>query len=417
MPVPDDIVAKVGRRLAEHAGLELPAWVLSSRIEARLDSTGMDAQGYLGLVNSPHGRGELHLLVEAVRVGETRFFRHAAQVQALVEVVVPAWRARGRRTFRAWSAGCATGEEPYTLALVLARLVPRGALSIVATDVSEEALAVARTARYPASTLAHVPADRQDGLVADGRDGVRVRPDVAALVTFQRHNLVDDEAPRGFDLVWCRNVLIYFGAAARAHAARHLVAACEPGGFVFVGYSESLREIPELDAVRAGDAVIYRRLTADEAQARPRTPSQPPAVVPAVLPFRRTPPAGVPVQVAPSSSSSTRVPAAPRPALAGAPVAPASDLVTRGPDDRFALRGRCDDPRALAADLGRALARPGIGQLVVELDEAELIADEIAPVLRRARAAGEASGVAVRFAAARPGALRWLRRHRLEDAP
>src|SRR5437764_5566882 len=119
MAVPGDIVAKVGRRLAEHAGLELPAWVLASRIEARLGALRMDAHGYLGLVNAPHGRGELHALVEAVRVGETRFFRHAAQVQALVDVVVPAWRARGKRGFRAWSAGCATGEEPFTLALVL----------------------------------------------------------------------------------------------------------------------------------------------------------------------------------------------------------------------------------------------------------------------------------------------------------
>src|SRR5215813_12287718 len=133
MPVPDDIVAKVGRRLAEHAGLELPAWVLSSRIEARLSVLAIDANGYLGLVNAPHGRGELHALVEAVRVGETRFFRHAAQVQALVDIVVPAWRARGGRQLRVWSAGCATGEEPYTLALVLSRLVPRGALSILAT--------------------------------------------------------------------------------------------------------------------------------------------------------------------------------------------------------------------------------------------------------------------------------------------
>jgi chemotaxis protein methyltransferase CheR len=408
MVVPGDIVTKVGRRLTEHAGLELPAWVLESRIADRLGALGIDAHGYLGLVNAPHGRGELHALVEAVRVGETRFFRHGAQVQALVDVVVPAWRARGGRQFRAWSAGCATGEEPYTLALVLSRLVPRGALSILATDVSGEALAVARRARYPAATFAHVPPEWQTGVVIEG-DRLRVRADVAGVCTFERHNLVDDEAPRGFDLVWCRNVLIYFGAAARAHAIEHLVAACDPGGYVFVGYSEFLREVAGLETIRAGECVIYRRDGDVKPAARPRPPTgpaEPAAPVGSVtrgVPPRRTPAGGVAVPPALVAAPAAPSLPAPRP-----PAAPAAT--------RLALRGHCDDAAAVAAELAQALARPGLGRLVVDLDLAEFLGDAVAPVLRRARAAARASGVEVTFLAARPGARRWLRRHRL-DAP
>ncbi|HTJ42084.1 MAG TPA: protein-glutamate O-methyltransferase CheR [Kofleriaceae bacterium] len=377
--MPADIVAKVGRRLAEHAGLELPAWILSSRIEARLAALAMDPQAYLGLVNAPHGRGELHALVEAVRVGETRFFRHAAQVQALTDVVVPAWRARGKKIFRAWSAGCATGEEPYTLALILSRLVPR--LSILATDVSEDALAVARAGRYPDSILANVPTDWHDAFTVHGGHA-RVKPELASLVSFERHNLTDDEAPRGFDLVWCRNVLIYFSAPARAHAVEHLLAACDQGGFVFVGYSESLRDTPGLEAIRANDCVIYERV--DPARQRRITPISIP----------------VPLPVPGSKSEPTRSPT-PTPT----PTPPTTTTVS------------VTDPELLSGEVTKALARPGIEKLTIDLDRAPFLTDEVAPVLRRARAAAEASGIALAIIATKPGAQRWLRRHKLEGVP
>jgi chemotaxis protein methyltransferase CheR len=88
---------------------------------------------------------------------------------------------------------------------------------------------------------------------------VRVRPEIASLVTFERANLVETAAQRGFDLVWCRNVLIYFTPDARRRVTERLVAATSPGGHLFVGYSESLRDVPQLQPVRAGDAVYYVR--------------------------------------------------------------------------------------------------------------------------------------------------------------
>src|SRR5215468_10817236 len=291
------MVAVIAQRLAEHAGLELPGWVVDARASARIAALGCAPADYVALIDSGRGAGELAELIEAVRVGESRLFRHRSQIAALADVVAPALRARGRRAIRAWSAGCAAGEEPYTLAIVLSRALPDRAISILATDVSGEALARARTASYPRAALDHVPAGYRDCFVGDG-ELVRVAPELAARVRFERANLLDGSAPSDCDLVWCRNVLIYFTAGARRRAIERLVGATAPGGFVFVGYSESLRDVPGLDARRAGDAVYYVRREGGE-PSRSRPPTLPvPVAPPAPATDRTSAPIAVPGAVA-----------------------------------------------------------------------------------------------------------------------
>jgi chemotaxis methyl-accepting protein methylase len=383
MALAPDILAGVSRRLAEHAGLELPAWVIEARAAARIDVLGCDPADYLALLGEPRGADELHELVEAVRVGESRLFRHRSQIDALVEVVVPA--LRGRRTVRVWSAGCAAGEEPYTLAIVLARELPTAQIAIVATDVSAEALAAARTAAYPIAALDHVPDEWRDGFVIAG-DLAHVRPEIAATVRFERANLIDaDVSIRDCDVVWCRNVLIYFTPEARRRVIDRLVAATAPGGFIFVGYSESLRDVPELEGMRTGEAAYYVRRTGR----RPPTDPGP----------SRTPALGVPIV-------SRRTPI-------GIPI-PKVAPVKR--DDVLLLQGSID-PAALTRELMTRLAT--VTQvLAIDLDGAEFLDDELAPVLRRARAAAQAAGTHLELRATRTGARRWLSRHGLdEDRP
>ncbi len=378
MALAPDTVAAIARRLARHAGLELPAWVIEARAAARIARAGCSPSEYVALIDSPRGQAELAELLEAVRVGESRLFRHRPQIDALAQVVVPALRARGRRAIRVWSAGCAAGEEPYTLALVLSRALPDLAISIVATDVSADALAHAETARYPRSALQHVPPAYRDGFVGDG-DAVRIAPAIAALVRFERANLLDGAVPRDCDVVWCRNVLIYFTATARRRVIERLVGATVPGGFVFVGYSESLRDVAELEAMRASDAVYYVRRESDAAPRAPRTD-------------RRSAPVAVPEHRAP---------------LAALPSPPAVD-------DALAWHGR---PVAaqVTAELSTRLALPGLRSLAIDLDGADLLDDDLAPVLRRARAAARTAGIALVLHATRAGTRRWLTRHRLDE--
>ncbi len=398
MPLPRDIVAALARRLAERAGLEPPAWVIESRAQARMTALGLAPAAYVELVTAGRGAAELAALIEAVRVGETRFFRQRAQIDALVDVVVPALAARGRRAVRVWSAGCASGEEPYTLALVLGRLLPEHAISVVATDVSDEALEVARRGVYPARALDHVPDAWRDGFELRGGEA-RVRDEVRAKVTFDRQNLLDGDAPRGCQLVWCRNVLIYFAADARRRAVERLLGALEPDGFLFVGYSEQLREVAALDAVRAGEAVVY--VKRGERAARTTGSSAPAPRTPALgVPVARTPALGVPV---------TRTPAlgVPATAPAAAPAAPTAPP----PAARATLA--VADVSTLQAQIAEALGRH-VERLTIDLDGAAVLPDEVAPLLRRARAAAAAAGVALELTATRAGTRRWLRRHGLD---
>lgn len=415
MAVASDIVAAIARRLAERAGLELPAWVVEARAATRMEALALPAADYVRLIESSRGGAELDELIEAVRVGETRLFRHRAQIAALVDVITPALRASGKRTIRVWSAGCAAGEEPYTLALVLARALPGVQLVITATDVSADALAIAQVGAYRASALADVPEEYRDGFVVDG-ELIRLRPELAALVRFERANLVDGTAPRQCDLVWCRNVLIYFTPDARRRAIERLIGATVPGGYLFVGYSETLRDVAALDAMRSGETVYYVRRDGAADASRRLTPPPGGPIAP-----RTNRPTG--------STPRTTVDAAARAPLA--PPDPSPDAsnpwrnvrdtpppmripATPPPIDVLALRGH-PDARTLTAELTVRLATAGLQKLVIDLDAAELLADDLAPVLRRARAASAAAHVVLELRATRPGTRRWLARHGLAD--
>lgn len=384
-----DIVAAIAERLAAHAGLELPAWVIDARASARIAALGCAPADYVALIGSARGAGELAALLEAVRVGETRLFRHQAQIDVLTGVFAPAMRARRRQPVRVWSAGCAAGEEPYTLAIVLSRVLPDHALSILATDVSQDALDRARSASYPRAALDHVPAAYRDCFAIDG-DTVHVAPDFARLVRFERANLVDGPAPRDCDLVWCRNVLIYFTAEARRRAIERLVGATAQGGFVFVGYSETLRDADGVEPRGAGATVYYVR-TGTTVRARPATPPVPLAV-PATMAARPT--AALPRPPAPEPTSE-----------------PTSEAAM---SSTIAVRGQ---PTAaeLAAEISARFALRGLASLTVDLDGAELLDDDLVPVLRRARAAAWSADVRFTVAATRPGAARWLHRHGFGD--
>ena len=196
-------------------------------------------------------------LVEHVVVSETAFWRHPEQLAAVGRIA-----AAAPGPISIWSAGCATGEEPYSVAIALLEAGREGRGDrILATDVSERALATARTGSYGVRALRRLPPELAERWL-EGPAERRVREAPRALVSFARHNLVAREpAPGGpFDLVLCRNVLIYFDAATATAVIRRLAEALRPGGALVLGPIELplAREVGLVPAEEGGATVLRR---------------------------------------------------------------------------------------------------------------------------------------------------------------
>lgn len=238
---------RLGLRFEDDRLAEL-AQVVDDRVSALgLEHAGIYADALLAPASA---RDELRALAERLTVGETYFFRHGEQFEAMAEVAIPErLRALGPfRRLRLLSAGCASGEEAYTLAmLVRERLPGRSACQadVQGVDINAAALSKAARGAYSTWSLRETPAAiRGRYFRADGQTHV-LDPCIRSAVTFTEGNLLDpdprDLPPGAFDIVFCRNVLIYFGDGAIRTAVAHLTELLAPGGFLFLGHAENLR--------------------------------------------------------------------------------------------------------------------------------------------------------------------------------
>ena len=247
------------QRLSQHIyqklGLyfdERKIYFLKKRVEKRMAALGIeDPRDYVFLVGYADPQGvEMQELANLVTTNETYMFREYDQLQAFANHCLPevlsAKQARGDRTLRIWSAGCSSGEEPYTLAMIVQDVFPQAQsweCEIVATDIDENMLRRVASARYGARSVGDVPAEyREKYLTQDGEEWV-VRRRTAALVEARHLNLSDRMAMRGmrgFDFVFCRNVLIYFDDLSRKAVVDHFYNALNKGGYIFLGHSESV---------------------------------------------------------------------------------------------------------------------------------------------------------------------------------
>ena len=223
-------------------------------------------------------------MLPLVTVGKTEFFRDATQFRALRHHVIPELLARARREMRRlriWSAGCATGEEPYSLAMVLAELdVESAGADILATDVNPQAVEVAAAGRFTAHRMGGVShAQLQRHFVPDG-PGYVVGPGLRSRVRFQPHNLaghghypVPKDGPL-WDLILCRNVLIYFEREGMVRVLQRFHDALAQGGYLALGYSESLFRVNiDFELAEVCGAFLYRRPAPAEA-VKPAGPAQ-----------------------------------------------------------------------------------------------------------------------------------------------
>lgn len=245
---------RFGELLRARLGIVLPPTRTADLVRAIQQAAAAadlpDAAALHELLLRPHPGDPLDALVSALNVGETHFFRDAGQMRALEQDILPeliAARRRERR-LRVWSAGCGTGEEPYTLAMLLHRLLPDLAgwdVVVLGTDVNRRSLAVARRGVYRAWSLRGMPGSaRRSYLAADG-DEAAVVPWIREMVTFAPLNLAEPgwpaapTGPTGLDLILCRNVLLYFGVDGARAVVRRLRDALRGGGWLLLSQVEA----------------------------------------------------------------------------------------------------------------------------------------------------------------------------------
>jgi chemotaxis protein methyltransferase CheR len=240
--------------------------ILESRLKERLRIAKLEKlRQYYDLIN--RDEGELRVLLDSVTTNLTRFFRNTAHFQAFENhVLVDILRHKGlsgQRTLRVWSAGCSTGEEPYSIAMVMHDKMPAGFVSeIIASDLSLKSLLVAQEGFYPESRLAGVPENYLDRYFERKTDGFVVSPQIRKMIKFDYHNLKHESGLRGLDIVFCRNVLIYFDAEAQKAVVRRFFQSMNSYSYLFIGHSESLFGMDTgFEFVRTEWSTLYRKNT------------------------------------------------------------------------------------------------------------------------------------------------------------
>jgi chemotaxis protein methyltransferase CheR len=217
---------------------------------------------------------EYEMLLEKLLTQETSFFRYPAVFEAFEKHVLPELHVkkfwRNPRTLRVWSAGCSTGEEPYSIAItVLDTLSFADAweVEILATDVGRHALKTAERGTYSGRSIGSVNERQLGAHFAPAENGHQVKNRIRKIVSFAQMNLASPVYVGRMDLIFCMNVLIYFSEERRRALVQRFYDALEPGGYLFLGHSESISRTPvKFQAIVLGDCIMYRKPTAEELQ-------------------------------------------------------------------------------------------------------------------------------------------------------
>jgi chemotaxis protein methyltransferase CheR len=257
------IYAKCGIRIDEKK-----VSLLSNRIRKRLKAGDFqDFDSYYRYLTSAAGAGELDGFLDAITTNETFFFRTQKHFDWIREVllseVISQWHS-GKRSpaLRFWSAGCASGAEPYSIAICLAENRYRTrdwSFQILGTDISEEALQVAREGRFKPRAVEAVTTEQRKRFfqyLAEEKSW-QVRPEIRNMVEFRRHNLMQPLREPAFDCIFIRNVLIYFDRESKQVVVRNLINALAVGGYLLVGPSEGIYDL--LRPLRRISPLLYQK--------------------------------------------------------------------------------------------------------------------------------------------------------------
>jgi len=216
--------------------------ILESRLKERLREKGIsDVKAYLDSIKQC--KEELKHFLDSITTNLTRFFRNQAQFDALEKQIIPEVMniKKTPGTIRLWSAGCSTGEEPYTIAMLLTEILPKTwNFDILASDISLKCLMTAKEGFYAESRIVGIPDNYLAKYFTKVDGGYKINADIQAKIKFDYHNLKNESGQRNFDVVFCRNVIIYFDEAAQTEVIRRFWDAMASKSFLFIGHSESL---------------------------------------------------------------------------------------------------------------------------------------------------------------------------------
>src|SRR5262245_8555978 len=244
--------------------------LLEARLGRRLRDLGIESfSAYYEYVMQNLDGEELSQLLDRVSTNETHFFREPRQFEFLKSQVFPRWEAQAKeglrpQRIRAWSAGCSTGEEPFSLAMALLDHFPLGLgwdMQITATDLSCRAVNVAQKAIWPIAKAKEIPENYLKQFMLQGfgnqQGYMKAGPEICSIVTIHCLNLNDERytVTPPFDLIFCRNVMIYFDAESRARIVHRLLNFLATDGYLFVGHAESLSGVS--DRIRHVTPTVY----------------------------------------------------------------------------------------------------------------------------------------------------------------
>jgi chemotaxis protein methyltransferase CheR len=225
--------------------------LLVSRLSKRLRELALTSfQAYYDCVSREGGEDELTKMLDLISTNKTDFYREGIHFDFLRDKVLP--EIRETKTLRVWSSASSSGEEPYTIAMTLCDALPdinRWDIKILASDISTRVLAKAVSGMYEEERVSHLPKDvvLRHFLCGKGPQAgkYKIRPNVAKLVSFRRINLMDSTFPirSSLDVIFCRNVMIYFDRPTQTQLMKKFFHYLRPGGYLFIGHSESLQWI------------------------------------------------------------------------------------------------------------------------------------------------------------------------------
>jgi len=221
--------------------------LVSNRLRKRILALRMLSYDdyYRYLTETVEGKKELPNFIDAVSTNETYFFRGDNQFQALKDVILPELFKK-RKKIKVWSAGCSTGEEAYTICIIIleaAGVLWNGDIEVLGSDINTEVVRKAKEASYCGRTLRFLPEVILNRYFVEISDNIfTIQPRVKEKVYFQVHNLLKDEPPGySYDIIFCRNVMIYFDKTTQKTLVDKMFARCiQPDGYLFIGHSESL---------------------------------------------------------------------------------------------------------------------------------------------------------------------------------